>query len=49
MFLSIISAPLNYPVNVEVFPHGVDSVRVDFRGVSTGIWEEPLLGYKVIF
>ena len=43
-----ISAPLNYPINIYVYPHTTDSVMVTFRGVSTGVWEELLLGYKVM-
>lgn len=42
-----ISAPLNYPVDIKIYPHSDSSVRVRFRGVNTGIFEEPLLGYKV--
>ena len=41
------AAPMTYPVFVRVFPAGRNSVKVKFRGVSTGTFEEPLLGYKV--
>ncbi|XP_052780285.1 contactin-like [Mya arenaria] len=40
-------APLHYPVHIRVYPSSVNSVKVKFRGVSTGVLEEPLLGYKV--
>ena len=43
----LISAPIEYPVNIEIYPHSESSVRVRFRGVNTGVNEEPLLGYKV--
>ena len=46
-FIIYFSAPLHYPVHIEVHPQGDSSVKVQFRGVSTGVWEEPLLGYKV--
>lgn len=40
-------APRNYPVHITVFPNEENSVLVKFRGVSTTVDEEPLLGYKV--
>lgn len=47
LYINMISAPKEYPVNVQVYPHSDSSVRVRFRGVNTGTFEEPLLGYKV--
>ncbi|XP_053377933.1 contactin-4-like isoform X2 [Mercenaria mercenaria] len=41
------SAPRNYPVHIRVFPYEENSVVVRFRGVSTTVDEEPLLGYKI--
>ena len=41
------AAPMEAPQEVKVFVDGKDSVRVEWRGVSTGIQEEPLEGYIV--
>lgn len=40
-------APLTYPIHITVYPHGENSVRVRFRGLSTTVFEEPLLGYMI--
>ncbi|XP_052286931.1 contactin-5-like [Dreissena polymorpha] len=40
-------APLTYPVDIKIYPYGNHSVMLTFRGVNTGVIEEPLLGYKV--
>lgn len=41
------AAPMEAPQEVKVFVNGKHSVRVTWRGVSTGIEEEPLVGYMV--
>ena len=41
------SPPMEAPQEVHVFVEGSRSVRVKWRGVSTGIEEEPLEGYIV--
>ncbi|XP_060590084.1 contactin-4-like isoform X2 [Ruditapes philippinarum] len=41
------AAPRNYPVHILVFPNEENSILVRFRGVSTTVDEEPLLGYKI--
>lgn len=41
------SAPRNYPVHIKVFPYEENAVLVRYRGVSTTVDEEPLLGYKI--
>ena len=38
---------MNQPTEVNVKVHGDNSINVDWRGVSTSIFEEPLEGYKV--
>lgn len=43
----LISAPRLYPTEVAVHSINGENIRVTFRGVSTGLGEEPLLGYKV--
>lgn len=40
-------APRHYPQYVFVRSHGPDSVYVKWRGVTVGINEEVLIGYKV--
>ncbi|KAL4226978.1 Contactin-3 [Mactra antiquata] len=40
-------APMHYPVHLKITPNGLNSIKVRFRGVSTGVDEEPLLGYKI--
>ncbi|KAL5013277.1 hypothetical protein ScPMuIL_007547 [Solemya velum] len=39
--------PQLYPTEVYVYSHGPDSVLVKFRGVSTQVMEEPLMGYMI--
>ncbi|GFR93367.1 contactin-like, partial [Elysia marginata] len=39
--------PSQYPTEVHVFSVEGYGVRVNFRGISTQIREEPLRGYKV--
>ncbi|XP_046331627.2 contactin-like [Haliotis rufescens] len=41
------SAPLLFPRYVEIHSHSSDSVYVAWQGVSTGLAEETLLGYKM--
>ncbi|XP_060074968.1 contactin-like [Ylistrum balloti] len=41
------NAPVLYPTEAQVYSHGVNSVLVKWRGVSTGVYEEPLQGFKV--
>ncbi|OWF39873.1 Contactin [Mizuhopecten yessoensis] len=41
------NAPLLYPTEVHVHSHGANSALVTWRGVSTGVYEEPLQGFKV--
>ncbi|KAL5009483.1 hypothetical protein ScPMuIL_011788 [Solemya velum] len=41
------NAPLKYPEFVNVSSNGPNSVAVRWRGVSTGLTEEPLQGYKL--
>ncbi|XP_041371583.1 contactin-like [Gigantopelta aegis] len=41
------NAPLSYPTEVHIWSHGSDSVRVTWRGISTTVKEEPLIGYVV--
>lgn len=41
------NAPILYPTEVYVHSHGVNSVLVKWRGVSTGVYEEPLQGFKI--
>ncbi|XP_067686212.1 contactin-like [Haliotis asinina] len=41
------SAPFLYPRFVEIRSHSSDSVYVAWQGVSTGLAEETLLGYKM--
>ena len=41
------AAPMEAPQEVKVYVEGSRSVRVKWRGVSTGINEEPLEGYIV--
>ncbi|XP_076447632.1 contactin-like [Babylonia areolata] len=40
-------APALYPTEVHVFSVEGIGVRVNFRGISTNVAEEPLMGYKV--
>ncbi|XP_014784315.1 contactin [Octopus bimaculoides] len=40
-------APLLYPRIIRVKSHGPDTVKVTWRGISTGNTEEALKGYKV--
>lgn len=40
---------MNQPTEVHVKVVDHDSIEVDWRGVSTGIEEEPLQGYMVSF
>ncbi|XP_064594777.1 contactin-like isoform X2 [Liolophura sinensis] len=40
-------APRLYPTEVAVHSINGEHIRVTFRGVSTGLGEEPLLGYKL--
>lgn len=44
-----LTAPILYPEFVTISSHGPDSVYVEWRGVSTGLYEETLWGYKVCF
>ncbi|XP_025082370.1 contactin-like isoform X2 [Pomacea canaliculata] len=47
-FISLLlNPPLLYPEYVMVSSHGPDSVFVQWRGVSIGLLEEPLIGYKM--
>ncbi|XP_033733379.1 contactin-like [Pecten maximus] len=41
------NAPVLYPTEVYVHSYGANSVMVKWRGVSTGVYEEPLQGFKV--
>lgn len=40
-------APRMYPTEIHVGSHGSQSVYVTWRGVTTGIEEEPIQGYIV--
>ncbi|XP_048781332.2 contactin-like isoform X2 [Ostrea edulis] len=42
-----LNPPLLYPEFVNIRSHGADSVYVEWRGVSTGLFEETLRGYKI--
>lgn len=42
-----LGAPILYPEFVTISSHGPDSVYVEWRGVSTGLYEETLWGYKM--
>ncbi|XP_061177623.1 contactin-like [Saccostrea echinata] len=42
-----LSAPILYPEFVNIMSHGPNSVYVEWRGVSTGLFEETLWGYKM--
>ncbi|XP_078334418.1 contactin-like isoform X2 [Crassostrea virginica] len=42
-----LNPPLLYPEFVNIRSHGPDSVYVEWRGVSTGLFEETLRGYKI--
>ncbi|KAK3105596.1 hypothetical protein FSP39_001377 [Pinctada imbricata] len=42
-----LNAPLLYPEFVNIYSHGSNSVYVEWRGVSTGLFEETLRGYKL--
>lgn len=48
-FPGFLTAPILYPEFVTISSHGPDSVYVEWRGVSTGLYEETLWGYKVCF
>lgn len=41
------AAPRNYPVHINIYPYGENSIKVKFRGAMTTVYEEPLLGYKI--
>ena len=41
------AGPLHYPEYVNIRSHGPHSVYVSWRGVSTGLQEEAVIGYKV--
>lgn len=42
-----LNPPLLYPEFVTIHSHGPNSVYVKWRGVSTGLFEETLRGYKI--
>ncbi|XP_022311293.1 contactin-like [Crassostrea virginica] len=42
-----LAAPILYPEFVNIQSHGSNSVYVEWRGVSTGLFEETLWGYKM--
>lgn len=42
-----LSAPLLYPEYVSISSHGSESVAVQWRGISTGLQEESIVGYKL--
>ena len=44
---SCFSAPALYPTEVHVYSIEGIGARVNFRGISTLVGEEPLMGYKV--
>eukprot|EP00106_Octopus_bimaculoides_P009640 XP_014777082.1 PREDICTED: contactin-like [Octopus bimaculoides] len=39
--------PLKYPIEIHVYSHGPESVRVTFRGVGYNNNEDPIQGYKL--
>ncbi|XP_070559759.1 contactin-5-like isoform X2 [Ptychodera flava] len=43
------SAPLQAPYNVKASVRSLDSVAVTWSTISTGRYEEPLLGYKILY
>ncbi|XP_060075938.1 contactin-like [Ylistrum balloti] len=44
-----LSAPFHYPEYVTITSHGSESVAVQWRGISTGLIEEAIKGYKLEF
>jgi len=45
--MTILPAPIFFPVEIKVNSHGADSVQISWRGVSTSVEEESVQGYIV--